>query len=99
MFRSRQTIKKKMVEYVIVRTPERKQCLKISLEIFLISNTSDNWNLTEQNLVLYVSQPTDASKTVAHSIDYKIKQKQSELKKNAKKILGFKHFLSKIRDI
>ena len=52
-------------------------------------------------LVLYVSQSTDVyvTKTVAQSINYKVKQKQSEFKRNAKKILDFERFLSKIRDI
>ena len=50
-------------------------------------------------LVLYVSQPSDAAKNVAQSINYEIKQKQSEFVRNAKKILGFERFLSKIRDI
>ena len=49
--------------------------------------------------MLYVSQPSDATKNVAQSINYKIKLKQSELKWYAKTILGFERFLSKIRDI
>ena len=49
--------------------------------------------------MFYVSQPLDATKNVAQSINYKIKLKQSEFKWYAKKILGFERFSSKIRDI
>ena len=49
--------------------------------------------------MLYVSQPSDATKNVAQSINYKIKLKQSEFKWYAKKILGFVRFVSKIRDV
>ena len=48
--------------------------------------------------VVYVSQPSDATKNVVQSINYEIKLKQSEFKWYAKKILSFEHFLSKIRD-
>ena len=67
----------------------------------VISNTRDNPTLTKQNLVsmLFVSQPSDATKNVTQSINYKVKLKQSEFKWYAKKILGFEHLLSKIRDI
>ena len=49
--------------------------------------------------MLFVSQPSNATKNVAQSINYKVKLKQSEFKWYAKKILGFEHLLSKIRDI
>ena len=49
--------------------------------------------------MLYVSQSPDATKNVAQSINYKVKPKQSEFDRYAKKILGFERFLSKIRDI
>ena len=49
--------------------------------------------------MFYVSQPLDATKNVAQSINNKIKQKQSEFKRYAKKILGFERFLLKICDI
>ena len=49
--------------------------------------------------MFYVSQPSDATKKVAHSINYEIKQKQRKFERNAKKILGFERLLSKIRDI
>ena len=64
-----------------------------------ISHTSDNWIVTEQNLIsAYVSQPPDANKNVAQSADYERKQKQSGFERNAKTILGFERFLSKIGD-
>ena len=50
-------------------------------------------------LLLYISQPSDATKNVRHSADYEITQKQSEFERNAKKILGFERFLSKVRDM
>ena len=49
--------------------------------------------------MLYVSQPSDATKYLAPSINYKIKLKQSEFKWYARKILGLERFLWKIRDI
>ena len=48
--------------------------------------------------MFYVSQPSDATKNVAPSINYDIKQKQSEFERNVKKILDFERFLSKIRE-
>ena len=49
--------------------------------------------------VVYVSQPLNATKIVAQSINNKIKLKQSEIKRYAIKILGFARFLLRIRDI
>ena len=49
--------------------------------------------------MFYVSQSSDATKNVAQSVNYEIKQKRSEFERNAKKILGFERFLSKIHDI
>ncbi len=49
--------------------------------------------------MFYVSQSSDATKKVAHSINCEIKLKQRKFERNAKKILGFERFLSKIRDI
>ena len=43
----------------------------------------------------FVSQPSDATKNVAQSINYEIKLKQSEFERNSKKILGFERVLSK----
>ena len=67
----------------------------------VILNTSYNRTSTEQNLVivLFVSQPSDATKNVGQSKTNKIKLKQSGFRWYAKKILGFERFLSKIRDI
>ena len=46
----------------------------ITANMAVISNTSDHRTLTKQNLlVLYVSQPLDATKNVAQSINYKMK--------------------------
>ena len=49
--------------------------------------------------MFYVSQPSDATKNVAQSINYERKQKESELERSAKTILRFPRFLAKIRDI
>ncbi len=54
------------------------------------------------NLILYcqifnyyfVSQLSDTTKNVANCINWKLKLKQSNFKRNAKKILGFERFLS-----
>ena len=46
----------------------------------VISNTRDNRTLTKQNLVFYVSQPLDATKNVAQSINYEIKLKQKDFR-------------------
>ena len=46
-----------------------------------------------------VSESSDATKNVTQSADNEIKQKQSEFERNAKKILGFKRFMSKISDM
>ena len=48
---------------------------------------------------MFLMQPSDATKKVAHSINYEMKLKQRKFERNAKKILGFERFLSKIRDI
>ena len=50
-------------------------------------------------LLFHVSQPLHAYKKVVNCMNYKIKQKQSDFERNAKKILSFEHFSSKIRDI
>ena len=69
----------------------------IIADIGVISNTgSDSVIFAEQSLV---SQPSDPTRNVAQSVNYKIKQKQGDFEWNAKKILGFQRFLSKIRDI
>ena len=48
----------------------------ITASMVVIPNTSDNRILTKWNLVLYVSQPGwDATKNVAHSVNYEVKQK------------------------
>ena len=48
----------------------------ITASMVVIPNTSDNRILTKWNLVLYVSQPGwDATKNVAQSVNYEIKQK------------------------
>ena len=49
--------------------------------------------------MLYVSQPSNATKNVAQSINYKIKWKKSEFNWDAKEILGFERFFSKVRDL
>jgi hypothetical protein len=46
-----------------------------------------------------VHRPPDTFKKVPKCVNYKIKQKQSNFERNAKKILCFEHFLSQIRDI
>ncbi len=59
------------------------------------------------NLILYgqispyhfVSQPSDTTKNVVNCINWRIKLKDSTFERNAKKILGFESFLSRIRDI
>ena len=45
-------------------------------------------------LLFCVSQPPDAFKKVANCVNYKIKLKQSNFERNAKKILGFEHIAS-----
>ena len=48
----------------------------ITVNMAVISNTSDNCILVSKILsVLYVSQPSDATKNVAQSINYKVKHK------------------------
>ena len=47
-------------------------------------------------LLFCVSQPPDTFKKVANCVNYKIKLKQSNFERNAKKILGFEHFSSRI---
>ena len=49
--------------------------------------------------ILCVSQPPDTFKKVANCANYKIKLKQSNFERNAKKILGIEHFSLQIRDI
>jgi hypothetical protein len=51
------------------------------------------------SLLFYVSQLPDTFKKVANCVNYKIKLKQSNFERNAKKILGFEHFASQIREI
>ena len=66
-----------------------------------------NLNVYIDNLILYgqispyhfVSQPSDTTKNAANCINKRIKLKQSNFERNAKKILGFERFLSQIRDI
>jgi hypothetical protein len=50
-------------------------------------------------LLFYVSQPPDTFKKVSNCVNYKIKRKQSNFERNAKKIFGFEHFSLQIRDI
>ena len=49
--------------------------------------------------MLCVSQPSDATKSVALSTNYQIKQKQSEFERNDKTFLGFERCWWKIDDI
>ena len=52
------------------------------------------FKLTIFNYYCGVSQPPDTFKKVANCVNYKIKRKQSNFERNAKKILGFEHFPS-----
>jgi hypothetical protein len=55
-----------------------------------------NWHYLT---IICVSQPPDTFTKVANCVNYKIKIKQSDFERNAKKILGFEHFPSQMRDI
>jgi hypothetical protein len=58
------------------------------------------FKLTIFNYYICVSQPSDAFKKVANSVNRKIKLKQSNFEsQQLQKSLGFEHFLSKIHDI
>ena len=62
-----------------------------------IYSVNNNCILIDNILVLFcVSQPPDTFKKVADCANYKIKLKQSNFERNAKKILDFEHFSPQI---
>ena len=49
--------------------------------------------------MVYVSEPSDATKNVPQPINYEVKRKQSEFERQAQRISRFRCFLLKIREL